>query len=77
MACSKIGFGVVEKCVNLISLTSLLTLLCRIKRNISESVGGNSGSRTEGGDPHLGSFIFFNGYNNSKTGGQLLQLLQR
>lgn len=26
-----------------------------------ESVGGNSGSHTEGGDPHLGHFIFLIG----------------
>jgi len=58
MACSELGFGVVENCVNFISLTSLLTVLCRIKRNMPESVGGNSGSHTEGGDPHLGPFFF-------------------
>jgi len=59
---------VVENCVYVISLTSLLTLLCRIKRNISESVGGNSGSHTERGDPHLGRFIFLMGRKILKLG---------
>jgi len=61
MACFKIGFGMVENCVNLFSLTSLVTLLCRIKRNMPESVGSHSRSHTEGGDPHLERFIFLMG----------------
>jgi len=61
LACSKIGFGVVENCVNLSSLTSLLTLFCRIKRNMPESVGGNSRPHTEGDDTNLGRFIFLMG----------------
>jgi hypothetical protein len=58
MAFPKIGFGVVKNCVKLISLTSLSTLSCRIKRNMSERVGDNSGSQTEGGDSHLGVLYF-------------------
>jgi len=76
MTCSKIGFGMVENCVNLISLTSLLTLLCRIKINISESVSGNSGSHMEGGDPHLGRFIFLMGRVILKLG-HLAQVITR